>query len=100
MTKQIVCGKGYTCPNCGKYHRTSTICNCKKSPKEIKFLINCSFKHNYNPGEARGHIDIPSFALIIKVNDDVVDFKDAILKQLEELNYRKVYLRSFTAQKL
>lgn len=32
-----VLGGGYTCSNCGKYHRTTTICNCgdrKKLPEK------------------------------------------------------------------
>jgi hypothetical protein len=32
-----VFGGGYTCSNCGKYHRTTTVCNCgdrKKLPEK------------------------------------------------------------------
>ncbi len=32
-----VLGGGYTCSNCGKYHRTTTVCNCgdrKKLPEK------------------------------------------------------------------
>lgn len=48
-----VLGGGYTCSNCGKYHRTTTVCNCedrKKLPEKKSDKIPIAeefFKEKY-----------------------------------------------------